>query len=135
MRDKMINRNQFYICYNIATNKVWREIFKIDSINDIKKRLKKVHNKINYIDGVYNHAWNTDQFDLFKYVTFWNRYKKNLIILKDKETKYNRLDRGKFNITDETIIKNIKSGKYTDYHCLRPFKKYEEINNKIFDLL
>ena len=135
MRDELITKRQFYICYNIATNKVWKQIFKINSIDDIKDRIKKVYNKINYIDGVYNHAWNTDQFELFKYVTFWNRYTRNLVILEDNKTKYNKIDRGHCDITNETIVNNIKNGKYTDYHCLRPFKKYEEINNKIFELL
>ena len=30
---------------------------------------------------------------------------------------------------------NIKNGVYSDYHCFRPMKEYEEVNNFIFDLL
>ena len=32
---------QYPICYNVATNKVWSDIFKINSLEDINKRLKK----------------------------------------------------------------------------------------------
>lgn len=135
MRNSMLNKSQFYVCYNIATSKVWRDIFNIHSLEDIIKRLEFVYNNINYIDGTYNHAWNTDQFDLYKYVTSWHTYTRNLIILKDFDTNYNRLDRENFDLSDQTIVRKIKNGEYTDYHCLRPYKDYQEINNEIYNML
>ena len=57
------------------------------------------------------------------------------IILNDINTKFCRLDRGHFTILNEQICDNIKNGKYSDYHCCRPFKQYEIINNKIYELL
>ena len=135
MRNYMLNKRQFYVCYNIATSKVWRDIFNINSLEDINNRLKFVYSNINYIDGTYNNAWNTDQYDLFKYVAFWNTCTKNLIVLKDSDTNFNRLDRGNFDLSDESIVRNIKNGKYTDYHCLRPYKDYQKINNEIYNML
>jgi len=55
--------------------------------------------------------------------------------VKDNETKFKRLDRETFNISNINIIKNITAGNYSDYHCYRPMSKYSDINWKIYNLL
>ena len=129
------NYGQICMCYNVALPSIWKDIFNIYSINDIKNRLKKRFKTINYIDGKFTSSWMTDQIDLYNYINNWNKKTNNFICLKEKDTKFYRLDRHKFNINDDTIKNNISNGVYTDYHCNRPMSKYHQINNYIYDLL
>jgi hypothetical protein len=129
------NANQIAMCYNIATPKIWSDIFNIKSENDIINRIKEVYENINYVEGHGLSGWSTDQIDLFNYVINWDKKTNCFIFLRENETGFKRLDRHTFNINDEQIIKDIVNGIYTDYHCLRPFEQYKEINNKILQLL
>lgn len=130
------NYNQIAMCYNIATPKIWSNIFNINSLQDIYERLNDVYKNINYIEGHGNYGWCTDQIHLYKYVIEWNKKTKNFICLKEKNTKFKRLDRHTFTFPlSEEIKQKIKNGIYTDYHCLRPNIKYNNINNIIIDLL
>lgn len=118
------NTRQIAMCYNIAKPKIWSDIFEINTIKDIEDRLIKIGK---------NPQWCSDQLDLYNYVFKWNKDTNNLVCLKENDTKFKRLDRHGITLNND-IINNIKSGLYTDYHCLRPFKDYEEINNKIYEL-
>ena len=81
-------------------------------------------------------GWYKDQIDSLNNLKIWNKKTNNLVILKDKDTGFNRLNRNRNTLRLNDIIKkNIKDHKYSDYHALRPFKKFEKINNMIFDLL
>jgi hypothetical protein len=127
-RDIKLN-NEIAMCYNIATNKIWRDVFKINSINDIIERLIYKYNNIKSKDKDY--IWSFDQIDLYNYIIKWKNITNNYIILKDSETKFFRLNRTENFILTNDIILNITNNKYTDYHCLRPYNKYSNINNKI----
>jgi hypothetical protein len=131
----LMNIKEIAMCYNVAVPEVWREIFGIKTLEDINNRLISKFNSIKYVDGHGLSGWNTDQKDLYKYVMNWNKKSNNLVCLKDKDTKFCRLDRGRININDKKTLDNIKSGKYSDYHSLRPFSKYKNENMKIYDLL
>jgi len=96
------------MCYNVALPQIWSDICKIKSIKNIKDRLIQRYQQIYYIEGHGKSRWSTDQIDLYKSVMDWNTKTHNFICLKEK---------------------------HTDYHCYRPFKKYENINNKIYELL
>jgi hypothetical protein len=138
LRNVCINDyKQIAMCYNVALNKTWIDIFKIFNIDDIKKRLVNVYKNIHYIDCNYleNPGWCSDQVDLYKYVFKWNKLTKKFIILDDKNTGFLRLDRNRFNLTDPVIRKNISEGVYSDYHCYRPMKKYSNMNYEIYNLL
>ena len=52
-------------------------------------------------------------------------------------TNFNRLDRIHMNknVINQTEMKKIKSGFYSDYHCLRPYSEYKNINELILNLL
>jgi hypothetical protein len=135
LRDVLLNLKQIAMCYNVATKNTWSNIFSIKTIDDIKKRLQDVSKRIKYVEGSGKQGWSTDQIDLYNHVMIWNSKTNNLIILKDKNTKFNRLNRNRFSKINDTLEKNIKNGIYTDYHCLRPYDKYKEINDKIYNLL
>ena len=51
LRNVLLDINQIAMCYNIATNNIWKDIFNINSINDIVIRLTKVYSNILHIEG------------------------------------------------------------------------------------
>jgi hypothetical protein len=112
MRNSFLN--QIPMCYCVASNKTWGNIFQIKTLEDVKIRLTKINN---YYKN--NISWSLDQIHLYHNVKYWNSKTNDCIFLYDKETKFNRLDRDTF-ILDETTINTIKSEKYSDYHCYRP---------------
>ena len=135
-RDVLVNDcKEIAMCYNVALNTTWSSIFNINSVEDINKRLLEVYNKINYVDGHGHSGWSTDQIDFYKYVMAWNKSTNNFIYLNDNTTSFNRLDRSNNLTLNNDIIENIKTGKYTDYHAMRPYSKFKEINDRIIDLL
>ena len=137
LREKVcFNHRQIAICYNVAIPTVWNEIFDINSLEEIKNRIIDINKKTKIVAGHGKRGWATDQITLYNKVMSWNKKTNHLICLKESETGFNRLGRNrKFNIKDRIVQENIKNGIYTDYHCLRPMKKYSDINYTIFNLL
>jgi len=123
------------MCYNVAPPTVWKEIFEINSIEDIKERIKFVYQNNSIIEGHGNIGWSIDQIHLYEKVFNWNNKTNNFICLKEKDTKFARLDRSLLHQLDDTIKENISNGFYADYHCCRPMSVYHKLNNDIHDLL
>jgi hypothetical protein len=113
------------ICYNIATPQVWKKMFQNET-------LEKWYTRANYDGNHGGSGWNIDQLVL---IEKYNKYAGKKIILNDKMTRFNRLDRSGFNFNDTNLQTNIISGYYSDYHCLRPYSQYKQINDKIVDYL
>jgi hypothetical protein len=126
---------QIAMCYNVATPQIWKDIFNINSIDDIINYIKNVSNSNTIIEGHGNIGWSIDQNTLYNKVLEWDKTTNNFIRLNENITGFNRLDRIYFNILDDNIIKNITEGNYTDYHCHRPMSEYSNINWKIYELL
>lgn len=127
------NHNQIAMCYNIAVPDIWSNIFGIKSLEDIKNRIKNVSKNNKITEGYPRKGWAIDQIHLNKYIKIWNEKTTNFIRL--KEMNFNRLCRSKFKSLNNNIINKIKSGYYSDYHCLRPYEKYKNINELIYKLL
>ena len=130
-----LNYKQIAMCYNIATPKIWKDIFKINSLDDIVSYIKNVSDQNIIKEGHGNIGWCIDQITLYNKVIEWNKKTNNFVQLKESQTGFKRLDRNTFNLNNINIIKNITEGKYTDYHCYRPMSKYSDINWKIYNLL
>ena len=122
------------MCYNIATPQIWRDIFKVNSKNDIINYIKSISDN-NIIKEGHGPSWSLDQITLYNKVMEWNKKTNNFVNLHDSQTGFNRLDRNTLDISDPNIIENIIKGVYTDYHCYRPMSKFSEINWKIYNLL
>ena len=138
LRDVLLDHNQIAMCYNVGLNVIWKEIFQINNIDDIINRIKLIYNSIEYIDGHGNTGWCTDQLDFYNYVMNWNNKTNNFVVLSDKNTGYCRLDRyelEKLGMLPSILYSHINNGTFSDYHCLRPFYQYKEVNNFIYDLL
>lgn len=127
--------NMLAMCYNIATPKIWSDIFNINSIEDIVYTLKYVYSTNEIIEGHGNKGWGTDQLKLYEHVTSWHKNTGNLIRLKESNTKFHRLDRIHFKSLSPQIKNNIKNGIYCDYHCHRPYSKYSDLVNEIYEAL
>ena len=126
---------QIAICYNVATNKTWADVFRITSMGDIESRLREVHERVKYKDGHNNTGWCTDQIDLFQAIKSWEKRDTHFKVLNDKHTGFRRLDRNTFDIRNTTLQKYITNGVFSDYHCYRPYAKYKEVNEMIYELL
>jgi hypothetical protein len=122
------------MCYNAATPKIWKEIFDVHNIEDIRFLLKNVSRNNVIEEGHGKTGWFIDQLYLYEKVMDWNKKTNNLICLKENETKFNRLSRDTFRMTDE-LRNAITKGYFVDYHCYRPMSEYSELNNHIYDLL
>lgn len=134
MRNVLLNAKEIAMCYNVATPNIWTSIFNITSLQDIKERLITVYEQNQYADIHGGKGWNLDQLHLYQKVMQWNSITNNFVILNDYSTGYYRLDRVRF-LFNQTTINDIKYGKYSDYHCLRPYNQYKDINETIYDLL
>ena len=137
MRENILMKiKKIAMCYNVATPKIWSEIFKINTIDDLKNELieifEKSYQRENEIYG--NRGWGTDQTILYDKVMTWNNKTNNFVAIDEKTTKFKRLDRNTFNLNDK-LEKLIHDGFYSDYHCYRPMSKYKEINWSIYNLL
>lgn len=119
--DRYVKQNMYAICYNVANSNTWKEIFKINSIDDIVRTLRNWYN-VKY-DGTKNcEGWFTDQLKLYEIVNKWKQ--ERVIILKDRDLNFKRLDKRHRN----NIVKNIDLYKknlltYTDFHCIKPYSK------------
>ena len=129
---------QIAMCYNVASSKIWSDIFQIYSLNDILERLKDINSKHKIIDGSGKSGWFLDQIDLYKNVHKWNKKTNNYIELNDNLLNFQRLRRKiliKTTSISDDIKKNIRNGFYCDYHGLRPYNSYKKINDEILNLL
>jgi hypothetical protein len=126
--------NEIAMCYNVATPQVWRDIFKIHSVDDIRTTIKNIALS-RVIDGRHGkEGWSIDQQLLYKTVLDWNQTTQNFVCLKESNTGYCRFDRLYFSMNDE-IRDRIKNGVYSDYHCLRPMSEHRKMNDHIYELL
>lgn len=119
-------RGQYPMCFCLATPKIWRDIFKVNSVSDICEMLKAWYTKDYRISDSSSIGWATDQLKLFELVNRWN-HNSSLILLNDWQTKHKRYDRG--NMEE---AKSIFGREYTDFHLPRPYSLYKE---KIASLL
>jgi hypothetical protein len=117
------------MCYNIAIPPIWKAVFKGETLETFYKRVK-------HYDG--NHGgkgWDADQLIL---IEKFNAYNGAKLILNDRITNYNRLDRydlrtGNMNL--DGLKTNIMNKLYTDNHILRPYSQYKSMNQYIVNSL
>lgn len=130
-----LQSKQIAMCYNVATPEIWKDIFKINSLNDIVNYIKNISDNNTIKEGHGNSGWCIDQITLYNKVTEWNKKTNNFVRLNELQTGFMRLNRNVSDISDLNIIKKITACIYTDYHCYRPMSKYADINWKIYNLL
>jgi hypothetical protein len=113
-RDRAYGENdaRYPMCYVAAKGSVFKDIFNVDSINDISSIIKVWHSL-----GL---GWSTDELVLHMYLRNWPLYRTNCIKLGHSVEK--RIDRGLWKYDFELL----SGGGYIDAHCPRPYSAYKE---------
>lgn len=132
-----VGKNEMVMCYNIAHQNVWSEIFNINSLDDIVNTLLSINKKDKYIgenaNVYYKPFWITDQLYLYEKTQEWNKLSNNLIILdNDKINKFTRLDKIYINYYTRDFIKN---NNFIDFHMPRPYNSYKQTIDNIVELI
>lgn len=128
LRD-VLPAGQFAICYSVAEPLTWSEVFQIRSIQDVRKRLNQLFEKLNsqeYQGSHGGYGWFLDQEYLYEQV-FNSETNGTLNLLKfsDAETGHRRLDRVFHRGPLKWIvIPLIIQHHYSDYHVHHPVGKY-----------
>ena len=123
--DRYIKQKMFAMCYNVGHCRTWKEKFGVYEKGDIIAKLKSWYNGLEEkYDGKKNcPGWYTDQKQLYKHIID----SPGVAILDDKQTCFKRLDKKEksFILSNiETLKKEIKNKKYTDFHFVRPYNKF-----------
>jgi hypothetical protein len=122
-----LSNDEYYMCYNIATPTIWREIFKVTTKEEVDKKLWEWWEKVDYsFDNKYRskcRGFHHDQQQLFKHLENYN-YK--LIFNKD----FHRLE-GSFTISK--YIDMLNTNNYTDLIPLKPYSRYANVYNIVYN--
>lgn len=103
---------QYPMCYNAAKGATFKEIFGVNSIEDIPAQITKW--------AQLNLGWSTDEIILYKYLTNWKHYKDRCVKLGQVIEK--RLDRGDWRYDKQLL----QEGYYIDCHSIRPYAPNKE---------
>jgi hypothetical protein len=123
---------QIAMCYNIAIPSVWYELFPIKTMIDLNTHIKVRYAKIHNYNPTTLSGWCTDQEDVYRLIMEWNAKTGRFIYLKDVNTRFCRLDR-----SPTLSLATLSLGtlcNYTDYHAMRPYSWYKELNDNIMKL-
>ena len=119
------------LCFYAAHPSVWAKIFNIKSVADIETKLKQWKTP-NY--ALKKSNWYNDQLILARKVHMLQKnHPESIEVFYDKHLGFRRLCRSEFDEITPEILEKIKNQQYTDYHCKRPFKQYETLNNEILE--
>ena len=131
--DRYTREKMYAICYNVASSEVWSKLFNIKTEEDVRKVLKNWYSECPNYDGRKNcEGWYTDQKKLFMTVSSYP----NLRVLNDSETNFCRLDKKhKIYIVQNRneVINDIKSQRYSDFHFIKPYAKFNKVINMLTD--
>jgi hypothetical protein len=130
-RDVLLNERQIAMCFNGASPSVWREVWDGTITNEqtIRDFLKMIGSRIHFDGRPGYSGWFTDQLFLYDMVMKFKTKTGRVVILKDRENGFKRLDRGnteEIKINKEQIVKEVKEYNYSDYHLPRPWDEYKE---------
>lgn len=130
-RNVLEDIEQYPICFCLANSSIWKDIFNINTEDDIRGTLIEWYSQIPENDyklsSPYSIGWAFDQLQLFYKVNKWD---KKIVKFQDEDTLFNRLDRSKIDYimeNKEEIKKNINKGLYSDFHLPKPFINYNHI--------
>jgi hypothetical protein len=105
-----VGQGEIAICYNAAQTSVWKSIFGINNIDDVRSFLIK---KYKYSDGIHGgKGWTTDQLLLFNAVANWTCGKRNII----GDSQFRRLDFFHHKYDKNKFIEMLNTELYSDAH-------------------
>lgn len=134
----IIEKDEYFMCYNIALASTWSKIFNIQCMDDIVSTLKSWYSNITFTGIRGGEGWSTDQLMLRKYLDEWNKETGNLVKFQDFDTLFVRLCRDEIaakkgiSQQDAHMIENLI---FSDYHMLVPTNQFESLNQFIMSKL
>jgi len=128
-------RKQIMMIGNVATPSVWKDIFKINSEDDIRNTLIQWHDKYKDYDGKRGGvSWNADQEILYNYIMNWEQNTHKLHIYDKKNIQFPnmrttmKLLNSKKNETDiEDFFKSIYDPIHPYIQLPKPYSEYSYI--------
>ncbi|MBT4856177.1 MAG: hypothetical protein HOH13_05910 [Crocinitomicaceae bacterium] len=115
------NPNAFPMCYNAALGSTFKEIFQVESFDDMRALMSHWH--------TLGMGWFTDERMLYECLTRWQRYSQDCVKLNHNVGP--RIDRGdnmKFNAS------HLRNQRYIDAHCSRPYKQYKHVIDQMLSI-
>jgi hypothetical protein len=135
-RDVLLAGQEIPICYNAAHPSTWARIFGIRSSDDVRGRLARWWEGVDYAGVHGGGGWGTDQAILYRTVVAHAWASADVWILDDHYTGFRRLDRPivRKRGLSERDRGLIAKGRYTDFHCVGPYSEFRAINDAPVDL-
>jgi hypothetical protein len=130
-RHDCFEAQQVAICYNVAHPSIWSSVL---GSQEPELQLSQWYAAVDHGGEHGGRGWGSDQKILYWALRTWNGHK---IVLDDLSTGFARLDRDRptMFMDLDRLRRNILDGDFSDYHCLRPYSDYEEVNKLILDSL
>lgn len=136
-RDVLLPGGEVPICYNAALPAVWSEIFDVRSPEDVRKRLSQWADGLDY-DGMHGgEGWGADQVILYRTLIARGHSHRDVWILRDTLTGFERLDRSVLERRGHLVDAErdrIQRGVYADFHILVPYEEHHALNDEVVQL-
>jgi hypothetical protein len=138
-RDGRIDAGQVLVPYNAATPSTWSDVFGVTTMDELRARLVDWTARIDYDGRRAWPGWYTDQQILHASLTSWADGPRRWWVMDDGYTRHRQLDRLELEHELEDGLRahrreGIRKGIYSDYICLFPYRRYQEINDLVLEL-
>lgn len=135
-RDALLDLGELPICYNAARPQTWSSIFRVESIGDVRDRLREWGDGVDYAAVHGGAGWTTDQRKLYETLLDRGRRAHDVWILSDDFTGYRRLERAyveKWGAVSPEAARDIRQRRFSDFHLLRADSANARLNQVIVD--
>jgi hypothetical protein len=135
-RDVLLPLGEMPICYNAALPRTWGSVFRVDDLDDVRKRLRSWGQGIEYAGTRGGPGWTTDQRRLHHVLLERGRQHRDVWILDDAYTGFRRLERAyveKWQRLSDDARDGIARHAYSDYHLLDAESELAALNEVVID--
>lgn len=132
-RDVLLESGEVPICYNAALPAVWSEVFDVRSPDDVRRRLSEWGDGLVYDGTRGGEGWFADQVILYRTLIERARTNRDVWILRDAFTGFERLARKRGRL-DAAEREGIQRGAYADFHVLLPYAEHRALNDEVVQL-
>ena len=135
-RDVLLDLGELPICYNAGLPRTWASIFGIESIDDVRSRLRAWGEGVEYAGTHGGAGWTTDQRQLYRILLDRGRAEHDVWILDDDFTGYHRLERAyveKWGELSPDALRGIERRAFSDFHLVRADSEHATLNGLVVD--
>jgi hypothetical protein len=132
-RDVLLSSAQIPICYNAALPSVWADVFDVRAPEDVRRKLSEWGEGLVYDGRHSGHGWLTDQLILYETLLRRGREHRDVWILRDTLTGFERLLRRHAPL-EAAERDGIRRGIYADFHIRIPYDEHRALNDEVVGL-